>query len=125
MKKYHFNHLNQRSVAYLDIIYLNQPIKPSELANLAGVSRAAITKIMKSLSEHDLIIKKPLDISGHSYEIMLSDKAKEFYNDILFFDHYIADTIANIIDDNESNLKYLEKKLDELKEKIINEDHSS
>lgn len=115
IEKYQFSALNHKAVVYLDIIYLNQPIKPSEIASITAVSRAAVTKIIKNLEKHDLIIKNPLDKSGQSYEISLSDIGTAFYNDILIYDDFIADTLCEMLEDTKSNTKFLEDKLNELK----------
>ncbi len=115
MKKYKFDALNHKAVVYLDIIYLNQPIKPSEMASLTSVSRAAVTKIIKNLEKYHLIIKNPLDKSGHSYELLLSDVGTAFYNDILVYDDFIADVFCQILNNNQANIKFLQDKLNELK----------
>lgn len=75
---------------YLDIIYLQKRVSPSELAELADVSRPAATKMIKKLLTLKLIEKEYAD-TGRRYFIIPTEKTNEIYSEINRIDRRLVD----------------------------------
>lgn len=77
---------------YLDIIYLRKGVSPSELAQLADVSRPAVTKMIKKLLTLKLVEKEYAE-TGRRYFIIATEKTNEIYEEINRIDHRLVDTM--------------------------------
>lgn len=94
---------------YLDAIYMNSEITPSELATLVGVSRPAATKMVKRLVEYDYVTKTPTKYHN-SYTVSLTEKANEIY----IASSKADDTLVELLD------KYLNiKDIVDIEDKLV------
>lgn len=82
---------------YLDIIYLQKRVSPSELAQLANVSRPAVTKMIKKLTILKLIDKEYAE-TGRRYFIIPTEKTNEIYNEINRIDCRLVDIMDKHLD---------------------------
>lgn len=95
---------------YLDAIYMNSEITPSELAVLVGVSRPAATKMVKRLAEYDYVTKTHTQ-NHNSYTLSLTEKASEIY----IASNKADDTLVELLD------KYLNiKDIENIDDRLAN-----
>ena len=99
---------------YLDIIYLNKRVSPSELADLVGVSRPATTKMIKKLYDLKLIDKEYAD-TRRRYIIIPTKKSNEMYREINKIDRRLVEMM-----DKHLNLDAMDN-INEIMQKLFDE----
>lgn len=64
------------SFRLLFVIWLAGPLEPKKAAELAGVTKAAVSNLAKSLIDADLLARTPADRDGRSVRLALTDAGR-------------------------------------------------
>jgi MarR family transcriptional regulator, negative regulator of the multidrug operon emrRAB len=68
--------LSWASFRLLFVIWLAGPLEPKKAAELAGVTKAAVSNLTKSLIDADLLTRTPADRDGRSVRLALTDAGR-------------------------------------------------
>jgi MarR family transcriptional regulator, negative regulator of the multidrug operon emrRAB len=68
--------LSWASFRLLFVTWLAGPLEPKKAAELAGVTKAAVSNLAKSLVEADLLTRTPADRDGRSVQLTLTDNGR-------------------------------------------------
>ena len=68
--------LSWASFRLLFVTWLAGPLEPKKAAELAGVTKAAVSNLAKSLVDADLLTRTPADRDGRSVQLALTDAGR-------------------------------------------------
>jgi len=68
--------LTWASFRLLFVTWLAGPLEPKKAAELAGVTKAAVSNLAKSLIDADLLTRTPADRDGRSVQLALTDNGR-------------------------------------------------